>query len=140
MEKAILAELPSDEMGEPVSRVAWRVARRLGWGIWTLENHMAMLRRHRDEGKITPEQYTEIARFILNNPRYDRHPERLERKFNASFSRALKRLEQKGLADRFQESSFERRGDTLFHVLYKVKGAPRRCKTVRARRKEGGER
>jgi len=133
MEKAILAELPSDEMGEPVSFVAWRVASRLGWGIWTLDSHMAMLRKRRDEGKLTPEQYAEIANFVLNDPRHLRHPEKLERKFSASLSRALKRLEQKGLVDRFQESTFERRGDTLFHVLYKVKGAPRHCRTVRVR-------
>lgn len=60
VEKAILAELPLDEMGKPVSYVAWRVARQLG---------------------------------------------KLKRKFSPSFSRALKMLEQRGLIDRFQEST-----------------------------------
>jgi len=131
MERAILAELPSDEMGWPVSYVAWQVARRLGWGIWTLDNHMAKLRRDQEEGKLTPEQYALLARMVPYLHR--KHPKKLERKFSASFSRALKRLEQKGLVDRFQESAFERRGDTLFHVLYKVKGAPRHCRTIRVR-------
>ena len=131
MEQAILAEL--DDKGWPVSSVAWRVARRLGWGIWTLDSHMAMLRRHRDEGKLTPEQYAEIANFVVNDPRHRRHPEKLENKFSASFSRALKRLEQKGLVDRFQETTIEREGDRLFHVMYRVKGSPRRCRTVRVR-------
>ncbi len=131
MEQAILAEL--DDKGWPVSSVAWRVARRLGWGIWTLDSHMAMLRRHRDEGKLTPEQYAEIANFVVNDPRHRSHPEKLENKFSASFSRALKRLEQKGLVDRFQETAIEREGDRLFHVMYRVKGAPRRCRTVRVR-------
>jgi len=131
MEKAILVEL--DGKGEPVSGVAWRVARRLGWGIWTLETHMAMLRRHRDEGRYTPEQYAEIANFVQNDPRHRRHPEKLENKFSASVSRALQRLEQKGVVDRFQETTIEREGDRLFHVMYRVTGSPRRCRTVRVR-------
>ena len=133
MEKAILAELPSNGNDDIVSRVARRVARQLGWGIWTLDSHMAMLRKQRDKGELTPEQYTEIANFVLNDPRHLRHPEKLERKFSASFSRSLKRLEQKGLIDRFQETTFERKDDRLFHVMYKVKGSPRRCRTVRVR-------
>lgn len=133
MERAILAEL--DDEGFPVSSLALSTAKRLGWGVWTLESHLGMLRKQRDEGELTPEQYTEFVNFIRNDPRHDRHPQKLERKFSASFSRALKRLEQKGLIDRFQETTFERRGDTLFYIMYKVRGSPRRCRTVRVRLK-----
>ena len=131
LEKAILAEL--DSTGYSISNLAHLVAKRLGFGIWTVDSHIAKLRKRRDEGKLTPEQYSEIANFVLNDPRHHRHPEKLERKFSASFSRALKRLEQKGLIDRFQETTIERRGDTLFQVMYKVKATPRHCRTVRVR-------
>lgn len=131
LEQAILAEL--DNKGYPVTNLAYLVAKRLGYGIWTVDSHIAKLRRQRDEGKLTPEQYSEIVNFVLNDPRHRRHPEKLENKFSASFSRALKRLEQKGLIDRFQETTIERKGDRLFHVMYKVKGSPRHCRTVRVR-------
>ena len=131
MERAILAELPSDSSTDRISSVAWQVARRLGWGIWTLDNHMGKLRKDRDEGRLTSEQYAMIAEIV---PRLHReHPEKLENKFSASFSRALKRLEEEGLIDRFQETGFEREGEQLFYVMYKVKGPPRRCRTVRVR-------
>jgi len=133
LEQAILAEL--DGEGYPVSSLAHLVAKRLGYGIWTVDSHIAKLRRRRDEGKLTPEQYTEIANFVLNDPRHHKHPEKLERVFSASFSRALKRLEQKDLIDRFQETDIERREGKLFYMMYKVVGSPRRCRTVKVRLK-----
>lgn len=131
LERAILAEL--DNKGYPASNFAHLIAKRLGYGIWTVDSHIAKLRRRRDEGKLTSQQYTEFATFVLNDPRHQRHPEKLERKFSASFSRALKRLEQKGLIDRFQETAIERKDGQLFYVMYKVKGSPRHCRTVRVR-------
>lgn len=133
LERAILAEL--DKEGYPVSKLAHLVAKRLGQGLWTLDSHLVNLGKQRDEGKLTPEQYQEIVNFVSNDPRHRRHPEKLQRKFSASFSRALKRLEEKGLIDRFQQTDIERKDGHLFFVQYKVKGSPRRCRTVRVRLK-----
>lgn len=133
IERAILSELPQDGQSEQVTYLAWRVARKLGKGIWTLKGHMTELREKRDRGEMSPEEYGFLASFV---PRlYSRHPEKLTKSFCAGFSRALKRLEQKGLIERFQETVVRREGDQLLYVLVKVEGSrPRSTRTIRVRR------
>jgi len=134
MERAILAEMRQDGESDRVTHLAWQVARRLGQGIWTLDEHMARLKERRDRGELTPEQYTVIAAFV---PRFHAdHPEKLEKSFCASFSRALKRLEEKGLIDRYQETDIRREGDSLVYYLIKLESNRPRCtRTIRVRRK-----
>ena len=129
MEQAILAVLPPDGKTWRVRYIAYDVAEQLGWGIWTRTEHMARLKAEHDAGNIMDDLYYSTLKLcrIIQRRQARRH---LTSVFIASFSRALKRLEQKGLVNRYQKTALEVRDGAVYLILSRITGSPRCSKTV----------
>ena len=121
----ILVEEIGDEFwGVPTTYLSWLAARRLERkpGDY-IENRKEWRRRRREEernrfqrGEIDRETLGISLYFLSDGPR--KRDETLTEKWRATFSRCLRRLENRGLITRISSIRYEKRSDGPYWVRY----------------------
>ena len=129
MERTILSELRESEM---ITRLSWRVAEKLG-GVWTVQGHMEKLKGEVERSEMSFDEYEILSLLILDM--HSQHPKKLNDSFRAVFSRALRRLEEKGFIERYQEvKAGWRDGQPVLRPIKHLSRRPRATKTRMVRR------
>lgn len=134
LQKAILRHLvdTSKFWGLPINYLSWEIARELEPrpGVY-IENRKDWRRRRREEeskrfreGEISREDFNIMLYFLRDSPR--KKEETLTAKWRSSFSRALKRLKNRGFIDKIVEMRIEEREGKSFWVSYTGNGRTKR--------------